>query len=78
MVVLCVCLLADTANSIERRPNMLYICAKFGESDTDRYQKDTIGMERLLSYTGLIYFLGALILIFSIRRVFQKDYDKVH
>jgi predicted MFS family arabinose efflux permease len=40
--------------------------------------KQTIGMERLLTYTGFVYLIGAGLLIFGIKRLFPQDYAKVH
>jgi MFS family permease len=40
--------------------------------------KQTVGMERLLSYTALLYLLGALLLIAGIQLLFQRDYQRTH
>ena len=40
--------------------------------------KQTVGIERLLSYTALLYLLGALLLIAGIKLLFQRDYQRIH
>ena len=38
----------------------------------------SVGIERLLSYTALAYLLGALLLIAGIQWLFRRDYERVH
>lgn len=40
--------------------------------------KQSVGMERLLSYTALVYLLGGLVLIVGIKFIFERDYHRVH
>ena len=40
--------------------------------------KKTVGIERLLSYTALVYLLGALLLTAGIKLLFQRDYQRIH
>ncbi len=40
--------------------------------------KQTVGIERLLSYTALAYILGALLLIAGITWLFRRDYERIH
>ena len=40
--------------------------------------KKSVGMERLLSFTALLYLAGAVLLIGGIRFLFQRDYERVH
>ena len=40
--------------------------------------KETIGMERMLSYTAWAYAGAAILLIFTIRFLFPRDYEQVH
>jgi MFS family permease len=40
--------------------------------------KKTVGIERLLSYTSLLYLLAAVVLILGIRTLFRRDYMRAH
>jgi MFS family permease len=40
--------------------------------------KKTVGIERLLSNTALLYLMGALLLIAGITLLFQRDYQRIH
>lgn len=40
--------------------------------------KKTVGIERLLSYTALVYLLAALLLIAGIKFLFHRDYQRIH
>ena len=40
--------------------------------------KQTVGIERLLTYTAVVYVLAALMLIVGISHLFAKDFQRVH
>ena len=40
--------------------------------------KQTVGIERLLSYTALLCLLGAFLLIVGIKWFFRRDYERIH
>jgi MFS transporter, Spinster family, sphingosine-1-phosphate transporter len=42
------------------------------------YWKASVGMERLLSGTAILYIAAALVLVYTIRFVFPIDYERVH
>jgi MFS transporter, Spinster family, sphingosine-1-phosphate transporter len=40
--------------------------------------KKTIGIERLLTYTSVVYIIAAIVLIVGIRTLFRQDYSRAH
>ncbi len=40
--------------------------------------KHSVGIERLLTYTSIVYIVGALLLVFTIRFLFPRDYARIH
>ncbi len=40
--------------------------------------KKTVGIERLLSGTALVYLVGAILLLLCIRFLFKRDYQRIH
>lgn len=40
--------------------------------------KKTIGIERLLTYTSVVYIIAAIVLIAGIQKLFRRDYLRAH
>ena len=40
--------------------------------------KKTVGIERLLTYTSVVYVVAGIVLIMGIRTLFRLDYSRAH
>jgi len=40
--------------------------------------RQTLGIELLLTLTGVAYVFGALVLVFGIKKLFPRDYARIH